>query len=185
MQTRSTWKLFASAGASALFMAGPLVLPGPASAAGSGGDTQPTQCEKGYVYDENTKACVKAGAGLLDDEEMFAQGRDLALAGYYQSALDILSYVRNQHDDMVLTYVGYANRKLGKVDEGIAFYHQALAINPNNLNTREYLGEGYVAAGRTDLAVGELNKLEALCGTGCDQYEQLELAIARTPERWQ
>ena len=86
---------------------------------------------------------------------------------------------------MVLTYIGYSKRKLGKVDEGIAYYHQALAINPNNLNTREYLGEGYVAAGRTDLALDQLSKLEELCGPDCDQYEQLELAIAGTPDHWQ
>jgi tetratricopeptide (TPR) repeat protein len=122
---------------------------------------------------------------MLDDQQLLDQGRHLALAGSYDSALDTLSYVRNQHNDMVLTYIGYSKRKLGKVDEGIGYYHQALAINPNNLNTREYLGEGYVAAGRTDLAVDQLNKLEALCGTDCDQYEQLELAIAGTPEHWQ
>ena len=121
----------------------------------------------------------------MDDQELTAEGRRVALAGDYRSALGVLADVPNKQDDITLTYIGYSERKLGMVDEGIAYYHQALALNPDNLNTREYLGEGYVSAGRTDLALAELRKLEALCGTECDQYEQLELAIAGTPEHWQ
>jgi tetratricopeptide (TPR) repeat protein len=73
---------------------------------------------------------------------------------------------------------------MGDVDEGIAYYHQALAIDPDNLDTREYLGEGYVAAGRTDLAEIELARLETLCGADCGQYEALAAAIAGEPEQW-
>jgi tetratricopeptide (TPR) repeat protein len=149
---------------------------------GSGGSNAGNSCNKGYTWDNQKKMCVQAS--LLDDKRLNEQGRLLALAGSYDSALDTLSYVRKPNST-TLTYLGYANRKLGHVDEGIAYYHQALAIDPTNLNTREYLGEGYVSAGRTDLAVSELNKLEALCGTECDQYEQLELAIAGTPDHWQ
>lgn len=159
-------------------------LSAPAFAVGTGGGSTPTaQCDKGYTYDEQTKTCVKSTT--MNDEQLTTQGRALALAGYYTEALDTLSYVVNDSNPIALTYLGYANRKLGHVDTGIAYYHQALAIDPTNLDTREYLGEGYVAAGRTDLAVAELNKLEALCGSACDQYEQLELAIAGTPEPWQ
>ena len=187
MQTSLTRPLFARLGAAAiaLSLAAPLA---PAFAAGGGGGGggaggSPVECNSGYTYDADKKMCVKSSS--LDDQQLFDQGRRLALAGKYDSALDTLSSVRNQHDDMVLTYIGYSKRKLGKVDEGIAYYHQALAINPDNLNTREYLGEGYVAAGRTDLALDQLNRLEKLCGTDCDQYEQLELAIAGTPDHWQ
>ena len=67
-------------------------------------------------------------------------------------------HVRDQQDDVVLTYIGYSKRKLGAVDEGIAYYHRALAINPDNVNTREYLGEGYVAMGRFDLARGRIGE---------------------------
>jgi tetratricopeptide (TPR) repeat protein len=188
MQTSLTRHLFARAGAVlvALALAGaaaPALAAGGGGGGGGGAGGSTPQCSAGYAYDATKQKCVKTS--MLDDQQLLEQGRRLALAGSYDSALDTLSYVRNKHDDMVLTYIGYSKRKLGKVDEGIDYYHQALAINPNNLNTREYLGEGYVAAGRTDLAVDQLNKLEALCGTDCDQYEQLELAIAGTPEHWQ
>jgi tetratricopeptide (TPR) repeat protein len=186
MITFNSLSILAKTGAVALAfafasVAGPVQQP--AHAASGGGAAAPIKCNQGYVYDEQQKICVQAS--LLDDEQLTDQGRRFALAGDYATALDILGTVRNQKDDVVLTYIGYAKRKLGMVEEGIAYYHEALALNPDNLNTREYLGEGYVAAGRTELAVAELQKLEALCGTDCDQYEQLQLAIAGTPESWQ
>jgi len=92
--------------------------------------------------------------------------------------------VRNKNDATVLTYIGYATRKLGNVEEGINWYHKALAVDPSNVHTHEYLGEGYVAAGRVDLARQELAKLEALCGKGCEQYEALSATIAGEPEQW-
>jgi len=183
MPTSLTGKLFATVGAVlvALSLAGATA---PALAAGGGASGDTPKCKDGMVYDKPKGICVKADSGL-DDKYLIDQGRAVALAGQYENALTILAAVNDKTDPILLTYLGYANRKLGRVDAGIAYYHQALAIDPGNLNTREYLGEGYVAAGRTDLAVAELNKLEALCGTGCDQYEQLELAIAGAPERWQ
>ncbi|MEO8667592.1 MAG: hypothetical protein ABI399_03690 [Bauldia sp.] len=185
MQTPLSPRIFAFFAAFVTLSCAAAVAPALAAGGGGGGGSgsAPIQCSKGYVYDDNQKVCIRAS--LMDDEGLTDQGRRFALAGDYQTALDILGNVRDQHGDTVLTYIGYSKRKLGMVDEGIGYYHQALAINPNNLNTREYLGEGYVAAGRTDLAVAELQKLEGLCGTDCDQYEQLELAIAGTPEHWQ
>ena len=86
--------------------------------------------------------------------------------------------MHNQNDSMVLTMTGYANRKLGKFDEGMAYYQRALTIDPDNVDTREYLGEAYVETGRIDLAKAELANVEALCGTECEQYQDLAEAIA-------
>ena len=135
-------------------------------------------CAKGTKYDEAKKVCVTTNASLLDDRQLFEQGRTLALAGYYQDALDTLGAITNKNDAMVLTMIGYSKRKLGFTDEGIAIYHQALAIDPNNVNTHEYLGEGYLSAGRVDLAELELDTLQKLCGVGCEQYQDLSKALA-------
>ena len=55
--------------------------------------------------------------------------------------------------------------------------HQA-AFDPTNVNTHEYIGEGYVSVGRFDLARVELAKVAASCGgTDCVQYEALAKAI--------
>ena len=150
---------------------------GGSSSGGSSGASTPS-CQAGYVYDSNKKTCVKATSGLFDDKQLYAQGRALALAGRYAEALDALTAVRNQNDSMVLTMIGYAKRKSGSFDEGMAYYQRALAIDPKNVNTREYLGEAYAEKGRMDLAKAELVKVEALCGTECEQYQDLAKAIA-------
>ena len=85
-------------------------------------------CKTGYVYSEKAKSCVKAAAGLLDGKELFQQGRSLAKSGHYNEALAVLA-AADQKDSMVLTMIGYAKRKLGNWDEGMAYYHQALAID--------------------------------------------------------
>jgi tetratricopeptide (TPR) repeat protein len=149
---------------------------------GGGGSGDTVNCREGMTY--NKKKGICENTSLLDDENLYEQGRALALAGYYENALEALTAVRNKDDANVLTYIGYATRKMGKLDEGIAWYHRALAIDPNNVHTHEYLGEGYVAAGRADLADVELARLESLCGRTCEQYQALAAAIAGEPERW-
>lgn len=139
-------------------------------------------CQAGTTYDAASKSCLVDDAALFDDEFLFEQGRTLALAGHYQKALDVLGSVRNKHDARVLTMIGYATRKLGDTEAGIALYHQALAIDPANLNTHEYLGEGYLAAGRVDLAEAQLDTIAQLCGsTTCEQYRDLQKAILGKP----
>jgi Flp pilus assembly protein TadD len=138
------------------------------------------ECAKGTKYDDKKKICVTTNASLMDDRGLYEQGRTLALAGYYQDALDTFAKIRDQHDSMVLTMIGYSTRKLGHTNEGIAIYHEALAIDPNNVFTHEYLGEGYLAAGRVDLAELELDTLAKLCGTTCEQYRDLQDALVGT-----
>ncbi|HET7446757.1 MAG TPA: hypothetical protein VFJ49_02370 [Methyloceanibacter sp.] len=42
-----------------------------------------------------------------------------------------------------------------------------------NVDTREYLGEGYVTVGQLDLARLELSEIEKRCGTTCEEYQEL------------
>ena len=169
----------------AALVIGGAIASAPALAVSGGGasDNDTPKCKSGFVWKDGK--CVKAGASLLDDKQLYTRGRDLALAGRYDEALTALHAVKNKNDAMVLTMIGYSERKLGNVDEGIAYYHRALAIDPKNLNTHEYLGEGYVAMGRKDLAEAELKTLEQLCGTtDCEQYVDLASAIVGNSGDW-
>jgi tetratricopeptide (TPR) repeat protein len=136
--------------------------------------TNVVTCDKGFAYDVDKKTCVKTTA--MNDEQLYYQGRMLALAGYYDSAIDTLGAIGNKTSN-ALTMIGYATRKEGNLDQGIAIYYQALALDPTNLSTHEYLGEGYLAAGRVDLAEWQLDTLQGLCGTNCAQYQTLNNAI--------
>ncbi len=145
----------------------------------TGGKGSAPACQAGFVYKRGQ--CQRAGAGVLPDRELYRQGRALALAGYYTNALPILEAVARTDDAMVYTMRGYATRKLGRFDEAMALYDRALAIEPNNVNTHEYIGEAYVSMGKVDLARVELAKVQSVCGKDCEQYQDLARAI-RTGE---
>ena len=161
--------------------AGAIMIGAPAFAAstgGSSGGTSGNTCKEGMVWNKAKGVCEKASSGLFDDKTLYEQGRQLALAGEYGKALALFEVIKDKQDSDVLTMIGYSKRKSGAVEEGIAYYHQALAINPDNINTREYLGEGYVAMGRLDLAQAELDHIGKLCGESCEQYVDLAAAMA-------
>jgi len=42
---------------------------------------------------------------------------------------------------------------------------------------REYLGEAYVIKGRLDLAREQLQRIESICGSTCEEYRDLAEAI--------
>lgn len=152
---------------------------------GSSGGSSGSQivCKEGWKLNKEKQVCEKQDS-RLDDKDRYVYGRDLALAGYYGEALGVLQAITDQDDAMILTMIGYSKRKMGDVDEGIAYYHKALAIDPDNINTHEYLGEGYVAMGKKDLAVAELNTLEKLCGADCEQYVELASVINGRSADW-
>ena len=152
----------------------------PAFAAGEGGDdgSAKDKCKKGEVWSKAKKKCVKAESGVLPDEDLYQQGRALAKAGQYDWALEVLAAIQNQDDPRVLNYTGYSHRKAGRLDIGITYYSKALALNPNFNLAREYLGEGYVAAGMIDLAKEQLAQIEQRCGVTCEEYKDLSKAIS-------
>lgn len=165
-----------------LGLAAALALSATAHAAGGGGGDGPSpaskKCKTGQVWDKSKKKCVKAQSGVLPDEELYQQGRALAKEGRYDWALQVLAVIQNQEDPRVLNYTGYSHRKAGRLEIGISYYRKALAIDPNFNLAREYLGEGYVAAGRIDLARAELAQIGQRCGLTCEEYRDLEKAIA-------
>jgi len=133
-------------------------------------------CAAGMVMKDGT--CQHAARGVLPDDALYAQGRALALAGYYRHALPIFEAIEPSRNPMVYTMHGYALRKLGQFDAAMNFYDRALALDPDSVNAHEYIGEGYVTVGRLDVARTELATVRRLCGgTECEQYEDLARAI--------
>ncbi len=157
---------------------GGVALAASGSGGGSSGGDAPIVCKTGYVYSKAKQICVKADAGLLDDKDLYEQGHALAKAGHYEAALAALTAIEDQNDSMVLTMIGYSLRKSGQWDDGVAYYHRALAIDPNNVNTHEYLGEAFLSKGRIDLATEQLVRIETIAGTEFEQYQELAFAIA-------
>ena len=150
----------------------------PAFAAGGGGNTPtPPTCAKGQVYNAKKNACVKAERGALPDEEMTQYAYALAKQDRFQEALNVLDLLENPNTPKALNYRGFATRKLGRTEEGISYYLKSVALDPNYAQVREYLGEAYVIQGKVDLAKSQLTTIKTICGSGCEEYEDLAQAI--------
>ncbi len=148
------------------------------------GDDDAIECRKGMVYDKKKRKCVWAQSGVTPDNVLTDYAYHLAKTGRPEEALNLLDMVQDQQTPTVLNFRGYATRLTGKVDEGIVFYKQALAIDPGNVLVREYLGEAYVTKGKMAMAKAQLRKIEELCGnTECHEYadlaEEIEKAEAK------
>lgn len=72
---------------------------------------------------------------------------------------------------------GFANRKLGRFDEALDAYHQALEIQPFHLGANEYLGELYLQTDQPDKAEEMLGFLRRACPEGCEELAALTLAV--------
>lgn len=158
-----------------------LTTSGPARAdggGGGGGGSDSTTCPAGEVYDARTMRCVKQQAGVLPDPALTEYAYALAKAERYDEALQVLNVLKNPNTPRALNYRGYATRKLGRVDEGIAYYRRSVALDPRYAQVREYLGEAYVIKGDMTQAKAQLRAIKRICGTGCEEYEDLAKAIA-------
>lgn len=152
------------------------ILAGPARTAGEEPST-PT-CKKGEVYDKKAGKCVKRSSANLTDEELTDYAYALAQEGRYDESLDLLAGLRKLDTAEALNYKGFAMRKLGRVEEGIGYYLQSIAINPRYAKVREYLGEAYIQKGTPELAREQLAAIESICGKGCEEYQDLAKALA-------
>lgn len=111
---------------------------------------------------EEGRVAYAEAVGLIN-QERFAEGLD---------ALSRAQAAVGPHPD-VLNYMGFASRKLGRTDDALAYYQEALALDPNHLGANEYLGELYIQMGELGLARRQLARLDELCAYGCAQREEL------------
>ncbi len=76
------------------------------------------------------------------------------------------------HPD-ILTYLGFANRKLRRLDVAESYYQEALRIAPQHRGATEYYGELMVERGNLDGAREKLAALDRICAFGCYEAEEL------------
>ncbi len=86
--------------------------------------------------------------------------------------LDGALWIAGPHPD-ILTYLGFANRKLGKYDLAEGYYQAALDIAPRHRGALEYYGELKLERGNVAGAKAHLAKLDLICGFGCYEADEL------------
>ena len=137
----------------------------PVFAAGGEGSGDP-KCKKGEVWDKKLKKCVTPKYGMLDDDNIYQAGHDLAMAGRYDEAIAVLSLAANKQDPRILNYLGYSHRHSGRVTVGLGYYQEALRIDPDYTLVREYLGEAHLQIGDLAGAREQLAEIEKRTGKG-------------------
>ncbi|MGD9967645.1 MAG: tetratricopeptide repeat protein [Hyphomonadaceae bacterium] len=120
---------------------------------------------------EEGRAAYAEAVGLIN-QERFAE----ALA-----ALERAQAAVGPHPD-VLNYMGFASRKLGRLETALGYYREALRLDPNHLGATEYLGELYIQMGELERARTQLARLDRLCAYGCAQREELARWIESASE---
>lgn len=145
----------------------------------NGEDDAPAKpnCPKGQVFDTKSQKCVMQTSSLVPDADRTDYAYRLAKDGRYEEALALLDTLKNPNTAKALNYRGYATRKLGRTDEGIGYYLQSVKLDPRYAQVREYLGEAYVIKGRLDLAQEQLQQIKSICGSTCEEYQDLAEAI--------
>lgn len=130
-----------------------------------------TVCEDGMIFDLATETCMSPSDSSNDDSARMNDVRELAYEGYLQAALDVLDRLENPQDTMALTYYGFTHRKAGRSDLGMPYYQAALALDPDNILARSYMGQGFAESGKTQLAQAQLTEIRLRGGRGtCAEF---------------
>jgi tetratricopeptide (TPR) repeat protein len=91
----------------------------------------------------------------------------------FQAALKRFPDSANLHNEL-----GFTHRKLGRLDKAFEHYRRALAIDPRHRGAHEYIGEAYLMVGDVASAEKHLAALRAICLLPCEEFEELQRAIA-------
>jgi tetratricopeptide (TPR) repeat protein len=105
--------------------------------------------------------------------------------GRYEQAIASLERARASfggHPD-ILTYLGFANRKLHRFGVAESYYRAALAVAPEHKGATEYYGELMVERGNMAGAKAMLARLDSLCTFGCAEADELRrwIEAGRSP----
>jgi tetratricopeptide (TPR) repeat protein len=153
-----------------------------------------TACESTCADDAKlTDSIAKVEAAMAAGKQATVAAPDIKLAeakaadGTYVTAVSLINEKRYEeaitflndsrwaagpHPD-ILTYLGFANRKLGRYDVAEGYYQAALGISPTHRGALEYYGELKLERGNVAGAKAHLAKLEAICGFGCNEADEL------------
>jgi tetratricopeptide (TPR) repeat protein len=136
------------------------------------------------------QAWLETGPSLLfasaaAGDSFYLDAVGLINEGKYEAAIEALDSARatfGPHPD-VLTYLGFANRKLRRYESAERYYRAALAAAPDHRGATEYYGELMAERGDFEGAERMLAKLEVGCDFGCAEADELRRWIQAARSR--
>jgi len=110
----------------------------------------------------------------------FAIGKRAIVAGEWTGAIKALTSagLRDDRNADIQNYLGYAYRRLRMLDLAMLHYRQALILNPRHRSAHEHLGEAHLVQGDLAKAEEHLDALERICLIPCEEYGDLQRAVA-------
>lgn len=155
----------------------------------------PAPCAKAGQFDAAIAAVAAAAAGKPQAvapsqrpgspqaaDSVYVAAVGLINEGRYPEAIARLEeavWSDGPHPDL-MTYLGFANRKLKRYDVARVWYEQALAVAPAHRGALEYYGELKLELGDLAGARAHLARLDRICGFGCQQADELRQWIAES-----
>ncbi len=136
-----------------------------------------TVCPEGKVWDKKNKKCVDIKNHNYDDQAIYQAARELAYHKRYRDSILLLSTAKNKKDPKILNYLGFSHRKIGKISHAMAYYEEAIAIDPDYIVARSYMGQGYLSLGKEELAIVQLNEIKKRGGEESWAYTELKKSI--------
>lgn len=126
-------------------------------------------------------ACAADDAPTAPAGDPLAKAREQIAAKQWPQAVAELERVNQTRSADWNNLMGYALRKRTPPDLAGArkHYDAALRLDPKHKGALEYAGELDLMTGDLAAAEQRLQRLEAVCGTGCDEYADLKAAIER------
>ncbi len=113
--------------------------------------------------------------------DKLATARAMIKDAKWVAAIDELKKVGDSGSADWNNLMGYSHRKARTPDYAAAerYYNEALRIDPKHKGALEYSGELYLMTGDLSKAEQRLAALNGVCGTSCEEYKDLQEAIAR------
>ena len=116
--------------------------------------------------------------GQLDPE--YAAGKAAIAAKDWGAAIRSLSSaaLRDTRNADIENDLGYAYRRSGQLQLAFTHYQRALRLNPRHRGAHEYIGEAYLMTDNLTMAEEHLAILRQICLIPCEEYGDLEKAVA-------
>ena len=125
------------------------------------------------------------GGDWTDLDPDFAAGKMHLAKGQWASAIEALKLasLRDPRNPDIQNYIGYAYRRIGLPQLALAHFKQAIEFNPRHRGAQQHLGDTYLSIGDLRQAEERLAALAGICLLPCEEYADLERAIAAYRQR--